>query len=446
VQYVRGTRPGGSGRGSGSPARRLNDPTRALIAGLLALAACAITTVVALSTNSPGDYVVNGPVSGDNAGPAINALVHGHLGGYLTHQPTVGLTSLLIRAPFTGLASLFGGGSLVMYRFGAAACLIPLGLFAAWLIVRRRPAAVGWLPGVLAAVLLLVSPAVRDAVEAGHPEDVLAGVLVTGAVICATRGQDRWAAVLLGLAIGAQPWAVFGGPPVLASLSGGSRKRAAAIAVGVAAVVAAAAPLADPSAFMRAIHGEGATHTVNAFSFWWPVSSPIHLVSGALVHDRTLPLGMGRSAALLVGLALAAPLLMLGWRHARKHEGSCDALALLALLGVLRCAVDPTHLEYYYVAALIPLATWEVVGQQRMPVLTGLATGAVALMPAASEHAAPALVCAVSILVTVMLGSYLALRAFRPNGVGRRPAHRAGESASAESARDTSMSRVRLTG
>jgi hypothetical protein len=121
---------------------------------------------------------------------------------------------------------------------------------------------------------------------------------------------------------------------------------------------------------------------------------------------------MTRSAASLVGLAVAIPLLTLGWARARRRGDACDALALLALLGIVRCAVDPTHLEYYYVAALIPLAAWEVVGLGQLPLFTILATAAVALGFGGSLHAAPSLLSAASITGTLMLVSYLSHRAF----------------------------------
>jgi Glycosyltransferase family 87 len=391
----------------------------ALASGALVLVACAVTTLVALSTSSTGDYQTHGVVGGDNAGPAIAALLHANIAGYFAHQPVIGLTSIVLRLPFAGLASLLGAGELEVYRLGAAACLLPLGMLAAWLVVDRRSERFGRLPGLLAAAVLLLSPAVADAVHAGHPEEVLAGVLATGAVIAATRGHSRWAAVMLGLAVGAKPWALIAAPAVLMATPG-QRLRTAAIAGGLAAVLAGTAPLADPAGFFRTLHGEGATHLVNAFSLWWPLSSSVHLASGVVAPARLLPLGMTRSTASVVGSAVALPLLTLGWARARRRGGACDALALLALLGIVRCAVDPTHLEYYYVAALIPLAAWEVVGLGRLPLLTVLATVAVALSFGGSFQATPAALSAASIAATLILVGYLAHLTFHGEATGLR--------------------------
>jgi hypothetical protein len=393
-------------------------PRLSLHLGLSAIFACAITTAIALSTGSTGDYVVHGSVGGDNAGPAIDALMHGDLAGYVTHQPAIGLTSLVLRVPFAGIASWVGGGGLLTYRLGAAACLLSLGIFAAWLTAGRRIATRGWLPGLAGAALLLLSPAVRDAVQSGHPEDVLAGVLAAGAAIAATRGHPRWAAIMLGLAVGAKPWAVIAVPPVLVAVPG-QRMPTLNIAGGLALLLTAIAPVADPEAFMRSLRVEGAAHVINAFSIWWPLSSPIHLPYGMSTEARVLPLGIPRAVSSMAGLAVACVLLVLTRGYARRSGRGCDPLALLALLGVLRCAIDSTNLEYYYVAALVPLVAWEVLSVGRLPLISALATLAVGLIPTASYNVAPAVLCAASITGTVALVWYLTHRAFHPEAPDR---------------------------
>ncbi len=58
------------------------------------------------STASPGAATTRsrGQVNGDNAGPALNALAHGHLAAMVRSQPLMGLTSILLRAPMVALA------------------------------------------------------------------------------------------------------------------------------------------------------------------------------------------------------------------------------------------------------------------------------------------------------------------------------------------------------
>jgi hypothetical protein len=47
--------------------------------------------MVVSSVDGSGDYNVSAAVGGDNAGPGIQALLHGSLDGYVAHQPIVGL-------------------------------------------------------------------------------------------------------------------------------------------------------------------------------------------------------------------------------------------------------------------------------------------------------------------------------------------------------------------
>src|SRR5207302_3873578 len=55
--------------------------------------------------------------------PALDALVHGHLGGFLQLAPAYG-GSLVERAPFALLGHLWGGGELAVYRMMALPCLL----------------------------------------------------------------------------------------------------------------------------------------------------------------------------------------------------------------------------------------------------------------------------------------------------------------------------------
>jgi hypothetical protein len=382
------------------------------MSSVLAMAACAATTAISLSTTATGDYVTNGAVAGDNAGPAIEALAHGDLAGLVSHQPAIGLGSIVLRAPFAAIVSLVGGGDLLAYQLGAAACLLSLGLLAAWMIASRRNDGAQWLSGMAAASMLLVSPALRGAVASGHPEDVLAGVLATSAVIAATRGRSGWAGLMLGLAVGTKQWALIAAPSVLIAVPG-RRIRTLATAGGIGAILLGSAPLADPAAFARAVHHVAGSNLVNAFSLWWPVSLPVHLSSGLLGPARVLPFGLTRSAGSLLVLSVGLLLLALGWERGRRRGSQYDVLALLALLGLVRCLSDTTNLEYYYLAVLIPLAAWETVELGRPPVVTAFATGALALMFGPGLRVDPAVLNIASIASMLILGAYLYRRAFR---------------------------------
>ena len=103
-------------------------------AGLLTAGALAVAS---LSVQGSGDYQTHGAVSGDNAGPALLALAHGQLGTFASHQPLMGLSSLIVRAPFVALGSAIGASGLTGYRLGVLACLLPCALFLAWAIAKR---------------------------------------------------------------------------------------------------------------------------------------------------------------------------------------------------------------------------------------------------------------------------------------------------------------------
>ncbi len=370
------------------------------------LISLAIVADIALSATAMGDYVPGGATLGDNAAPGLSALVHGNLAAYAAHQPAIGLTSILLRVPAAEAVRLFGGGQLVTYQLGALACLVPLALFAAWLAAGRPALGRSRVPRVVAALVIVLSPVLRDTLSAGHPEDVLTAVLVTASVIAASRDRAGWAAVMLGLAVGCKPWGLIAVAPVLIALPG-RRVFAAVLAGAIAIVLAGAAPLADPAAFARALHGEGHTNLVNPLSLWWPFSSSFHLPTGQLADARMLPLGLSRAQASVLALMLVAPLAIAGCARGVRRGESFDPLALLTLFALLRCACDSTHLAYYYFALLVPLATWEAVSLERLPLMAVTVTVAVALIPHALRAGSPTAVWVVSSVGTLALIGYV---------------------------------------
>ena len=112
--------------------------------------------------------------------------------------------------------------------------------------------------------------------------------------------------------------------------------------------------------------------------------------------------------ALAIALAVAGLLAERGRRRGRQ----LDPLALLALLGLIRCAVDPLPLEYNLVATLVPLAAWEVVERGRIPLVTAGVAVAGTLLYGARMHASPAATSALTIAFVLALGAYLARDAF----------------------------------
>ena len=94
-------------------------PAAAVLGLLLAVAA-----VITLIPDGIGDYQPGGPVAAGNAALSILALLDGDVDRFFSAQPLLGPVSVLLRAPFGGVAQLLGGGDAAVYRAGAFACLL----------------------------------------------------------------------------------------------------------------------------------------------------------------------------------------------------------------------------------------------------------------------------------------------------------------------------------
>lgn len=167
-----------------------------LIAGAMAFSAL----VAWKSAGTGGDYT-------SDAGPAIGQFAAGHfLKGLREPTPLMGPLSILVRFPFVAVAHAFGSGRTTDYRLGCFVCILPAGLIAAALARRATDKRA---LGLLFVVVAIATPAVTNAVELGHPEEILAAALAVSAVTAATGGR-RWAtAILLGLAVATKQWAAL---------------------------------------------------------------------------------------------------------------------------------------------------------------------------------------------------------------------------------------------
>jgi hypothetical protein len=326
-------------------------PERAVtLAAAITLTAAAVLFV--LMAAGTGDYA---PVSSripsttDDAAPAIAALLHGNLTAFAHDQPALGLTSLLLRLPFAGLARAFGSGLLGEYRAGALPCLagcVVLGTLLARALARRGAA-----PVVAVGALVVVNPLTLAALQAGHPEELLAAALVVGAVLAAEARRPLAAALLLGLALGTKQWAFLAIPPVLLALAPGVRLRGLLVAGGLAAILVLPAPLLSPSAYRSTSRSMANGSFVSPQSAWWPVATrrDIALPTGRAGHRPraryvVLPAGLDRGDVWLLLLAGAVMVLAAGLRRPFRAE---DGLRLLAALMLARVLVDPFVMPYY---------------------------------------------------------------------------------------------------
>lgn len=358
-----------------------------------------------------------------DAGPPILALIEGDPGAFFSRQPLMGTFSLLLRAPFAAVAALIGGGEALAYRLGAFPCLLAAGLLAIALVRWMGERHQSLSARVVVGSLCLLNPITLDALQWGHPEEVLGGALCVGAVALAARGRPVVAGVLLGLALATKQWAVIAVLPALLASPRG-RLRLALVAGVLAVALTAPLALGDPEQFV-AVNRSAATGDYDVFAptIWWPVASITHATSvfdgveQVVVTRYGLPAGLARLTHPLIVL-LPLPLGLLWWRRARRESRPQphDALALLALLFLLRCVLDPLNIGYYHAPAFLALLAYEALAGRGLPVLSMLAaTGEWLTFEHVQRLGEPALTNALYLTWTIPLSALLAARLYAPS-------------------------------
>jgi hypothetical protein len=321
---------------------------------LLAAAVIAAGAVFAALTIQPGgDYFFD---SG-----AIDALVRGDLEDFFAEQPLMGPLSLLLRAPFVAL--VFDADLTTVYFAGVVPCLAAL-LALAGLLWRR---AGGDLPRRLAVVLVCAGSAITvRALHWGHPEELLAAALCVGGMLAAIGGRPVLAGVLLGCAFATKQWALVAAAPMLAALPAG-HWRFVLVSAGTGAAFTLPMLLGDPQRFWLIVEAAGSPDPstvlglrngpfpdgrVAPHSLLFPFSSP-ELVDGRRYFFMS---GWVTQLTHPVILLLPLPLSLWLWRRRSRHVDGLDALRLLSLVLLARCALDPNDLDYYHVPLLASLA------------------------------------------------------------------------------------------
>lgn len=362
-----------------------------------ALAALLVTATAQMGTDYPAD-----------AGPAIAALAHGNVHGFVADQAQMGPLSLMLRAP---LAALVGPNSLWAYRIGALACL--LAVVALGLILQRRS---GPRIAAVAATLLILNPVSLDALRLGHPEERLCSSLCVMALLFA-RKRPVVAGILLGSALATKQWALIAVAPVLIAAPRERRMLLALVAGGVAALVTLPLLIADPHAFIHALNrpafGLGEMRNGNV----WGFTAIQHLIPlgdghetvGYLVPTWLQHLAHPLVAALTIGLGLAA----------LRSRRAIDPLALLALLMLLRCALDPWDHAYYHAPFLAALIAWEVVEARRVPWVSALGAAWLGIVFKLQLPLSDVLY----VLWAVPMATWLTRRALRLESVQASPSH-----------------------
>jgi hypothetical protein len=323
------------------------------LARALEVAAVAVASAWIAQAGHLGDYP-------DDAGPAVAALAEGRVGDALAAQPLMGLVSILVRAPFAA----FGGTELEVYRLGVFPCVLAAGLLGLYLSGIARRAGAGMAARTLIVGVCLFNPLTFEAVQLGHPEEILTAALAVGAVAVGAEGHNVRAALLLGLALATKQWAVIAILPVLMAASGG-RLRVLLGAAGVAALLTLPTLVAAPAEFAE-MQGNAANtkEVVGPYSVWYApapeTTEELNIGGEQVAVDRRVlpPLAGWLAHPLIVLLALGLPA-ALALRRGRWGLTACDAMALLALLALLRCALDPVNNLYYHVPLLLAAAGWD---------------------------------------------------------------------------------------
>jgi glycosyl transferase family 87 len=315
----------------------------------------------------PGDYWFD-------AAPAVSALAHAHFGAFLDAHPVMGPFSIVLRAPF---AALTGAGQLAEYRLGSFPCALSAGLLGLYLAdIARRRGSQNLVQAVLVG-LCLFNPLTLAALRYGHPEEVLTAALAVGAVATASEGRSRWAALLLGLAIASKQWAVIATLPALMALPGASVSVRVKVVLGAAAVALAfflPGFIADPSAFTSSQSNAASTHGfVGSWSVWYPFAGSVPGTIGTDPHGLIQHPKAGGSESigafahpLIVILGVLVPL-ALALRRRRFELSGGDAMGLLALLALLRCALDPVNVNYYQEPLLLAIVGWDALSARGLP-------------------------------------------------------------------------------
>jgi hypothetical protein len=272
----------------------------------------------------------------------------------------------------------------------------------------RRRGGVGWASRLIAVVLAVCNPIVLNAVLGGHPEEILGAVLCVGGIVLASRGDGFWAGALIGLAVVNKTWALVAVPVALAVMPA-DRRRAAIVMVSTAAVVLVPVMLLRSNGFGGASTGTDIGATFNPPQLlWWfgPHSFVAHASRWLIV------LAAGMCAVLSWGSGRAE-------RPSRR--GAADALALLALVLLLRAALDPWNNLYYHLPFLFALMAYEVRSGRTPLAALGFSLVLFVVVPVHGilhvSYDARAVIYAAVVLPTIV---WLAAKQFAPAGVRRK--------------------------
>jgi len=334
-------------------------------------------------------------------------LAHGNVHAFVQLGPAY-VGSLVLRAPFALIPNAWGGSSRETYLASALPCMFVVVAFCTWLATQpRRRGGITWASRLGPILFCLVNPVLVMGLLLGHPEEALGAVLCVGAVILAVKEKAGWAGLLLGLAVINKSWALVAVPVVLA-VAPANRRWVLFVATSTTGALLLTVLL---------MSGNGVSATAAGTQ------------TGTFFFPSQLLWWLGRHSWIVreahVGIVLVAVGCAALWRSQRvrprsSRDGMPDALLLLALVFLLRAALDPWNNIYYHVPFLFALIAYEV-RSGRAPLLTAAYTlliyyAVLVKVPTMSPDVRAALYAAIVVPMIV----WLAARLFLPTSVWDR--------------------------
>jgi hypothetical protein len=343
----------------------------------------------------------------NEAAPSYIALMHGHVLGFAKLTPAYG-GSLVLRAPFAVVPALWGGSLRAVYFASAVPCMLAAVAFCVWLAAQPRRSGISWPARIVAIVCCFGNPIVLIVLFGGHPEEVLGAVLCVAAIVLAANGRAEWAGVLAGLAVANKPWALVAVPVVVAALPA-RRGRALLLAAGTAGAVLLPLTLAREHGLSAAANGADVGVIFSPPQLLWWFGHRSWIVREARP-----------------GIVLASLLLTLLWCSARRTAGRTtasrapEALLLLALVLLLRAALDPWNNLWYHIPFLFALLAFEI-RSGRTPLLMAACTIALLIVvPVRSVPMSTDLRAAVYAAIVLPMFAGLAVRLYLPSTMRER--------------------------
>ncbi len=252
---------------------------------------------------------------------AYRSLIEGDFSAFLQQVPAYG-GSMVLRLPFSAAAAALGGGEIAVYRAVSIPGLVCIGVLAIALArcMTERGSSHGM--RLLVVALCAVNPITLQALQIGHPEELMCTAFAIGALLAASRDRPLLAAVLLGLAIGTKAWAVLAIGPVLLALPG---RRIFVLTIAGAITGLVMLPLLLAGSADQIVHGARQTGILfNPWQIWWPLGDVVNVGYDGQPKPgaRFAPAWLMQITHPLIAL-LVVPLSLLWWHAAATR--ACTA-------------------------------------------------------------------------------------------------------------------------